>query len=343
MSKKPNDKSIVVAFGSLSTVPVAGAISPVPPNESPNTTVRPVARVGAGVIGATERTLSDLREERESLREKLARGTAVKLDPGLIDPSPFADRLADDSDADFAVFRKSIEEEGQKVPITVRPHPDIAGRFQIAYGHRRVRAALDLGREVDAIVKDLTDEELAVAQGIENSARQDLSWIERALFAFRLEAAAVKPRHIKAALAASDADLTRFRAVANAIPMDVIKAIGRAPKVGRSRWQSLAGAIVKDMDSVDRIRKTLPSGKVSTSDERFKLALIAALNTPARVPVEMRLEDPSGNVFGRAIFGSGEIRMKMDRTDADAFMAFIRRELPAMINRFIALKSDEER
>ena len=50
------------------------------------------------------------------------------------------------------------------------------------------------------ILTELTDAELVVAQGIENAARQDLSWIERALFVDRMDKAGIKPRDIRAAL-----------------------------------------------------------------------------------------------------------------------------------------------
>ena len=51
------------------------------------------------------------------------------------------------------------------------------GFYQVAYGHRRVRATAILGIKVRAIVRDLTDAELVIAQGQENNARQDLSFI----------------------------------------------------------------------------------------------------------------------------------------------------------------------
>ena len=113
----------------------------------------------------------------------------LRLDPALLDASPFQDRLPDDTNADLAALTTSIEQEGQKVPIQVRPHPSAPGRYQIAFGHRRWRVMSGLGRPVRALVLNLTDEQLAIAQGIENSARQDLTWIERALFAARMEKA----------------------------------------------------------------------------------------------------------------------------------------------------------
>ena len=81
-----------------------------------------------------------------------------------------------------------IREHGQQVPILVRPKPN--ERRPISRSPTVIvdlRAARDLGRNVRAVVRDLSDEQLVVAQGQENSARTDLTYIERARFAARLE------------------------------------------------------------------------------------------------------------------------------------------------------------
>ncbi|MGO4611618.1 ParB/RepB/Spo0J family partition protein, partial [Variovorax sp. 2RAF20] len=70
---------------------------------------------------------------------------------------------------------EQIREHGQQVPILVRPHPQAKGRYQVAYGHRRLAAAKKLGLSVRAVVRDLTDDQLVVSQGQENSARTNLS------------------------------------------------------------------------------------------------------------------------------------------------------------------------
>ena len=57
------------------------------------------------------------------------------------------------------------------------------GRYMVVFGHRRLQAAKLLGRKVRAVVKAMKDQEHVVAQGQENSARANLSFIEKALFA----------------------------------------------------------------------------------------------------------------------------------------------------------------
>jgi len=254
-NKRPSGRSILANFGSFSK-PETAPDSPSPPARADAPT-QPAARVGAGVIGATQRSLAELRGERDRLQALVDAGGGSELDPSSIDPSPFPDRLPDDSQVDFEALRKLVADEGQKVPIQVRRHPTVSGRYQVVYGHRRWRAALDLGIKVKATVVALSDSELVVAQGIENAARQDLSWIERALFAWRMDQAGIKARDIRAALSVDDPELARLRAVCRAVPVEVIEAIGRAPKAGRPRWVALATAIGEDSAALDRVRKTL--------------------------------------------------------------------------------------
>ena len=51
----------------------------------------------------------------------------------------------------------------------------------VVFGHRRLRAAKQLGRNVRAVVKEMKDREHVITQGQENSARANLSFIEKAI------------------------------------------------------------------------------------------------------------------------------------------------------------------
>lgn len=337
MSKKSAGKSIIANFGALSARPPEGE-----DNELQRSLAQPVARVGAGVIGATQRTLTDIREERDRLQALVAAGGGLELDPLLIDPSPFPDRLPDDNDADYEALKRLISEEGQKVPVQVRTHPRAPGRYQIVYGHRRWRAARDLGIKVRAILIELTDSELVVAQGIENAARQDLSWIERALFAWRMDEAGIKARDIRAALAVDDPELARLRSVCRAVPVEVIEAIGRAPKVGRPRWVELAAIVSSDPTAIDRIRETLSADKVSAlhSDDRFRRALIAIKRQHPPQPDQFDLKSPRGSIIGKASFAERSVKLTVGKSRADAFSAFIKDELPGLMEKFFAQEGE---
>ena len=128
------------------------------------------------------------------LEEQLRSGHAVvDLDPSTVDASFVPDRMAYSEEAHRELVQ-AIKAEGQIVPILVRPHTQEQGRFQVAYGHRRLRAVTELGIKVRAVVRELTDEQLVVAQGQENNARTNLSFIEKARFALQLRRARLPPR-----------------------------------------------------------------------------------------------------------------------------------------------------
>ena len=326
-------RSAVSIFGDLAEGDDSAAGKETPsPTEAPT---KPKRRK-ASVIGAAARTFSDIREEREKLLKSVAASQGVvHLAPDMIDPSPVADRLPDDDDVAFEALKATLDAEGQKLPILVRPHPTVDGRFQVVYGHRRTRALGELGRTVAAQVLEYSDRDLLVAQGIENANRQDLTWIEKALFAARMAAAGLKPRDVIAALGVDHSELSKYRAVTNALPTDVLEAIGRAPKAGRPRWRELAGA-VNGEDAVERVRAALTSGDVKSkpSDQRFGIAL-DALTKPAETSTRRRTrpERALGDV-AVARFGRSDVKIAIRPAHAESFKAFLEQELDALVERY---------
>ncbi len=289
--------------------------------------------MGAGVIGATQRTLTDIREERDRLLAQVESGGLIEVDPDTVDPSPLPDRLPDDDASAFEALKRSLAEEGQKVPVELRRHPGKPGRYQLVYGHRRWRAARELGIRLKAIVSDLDDRAMALAQGLENAARQDLSWIEKALFAWRMEAAGIRARDIRAALQVDDPELARFRSVCRALGPDLIALIGRAPKAGRPRWTELATAASAAPGRLDGLRNQLQALASVTSDQRFASALASfASESAAPARRTLALTGPGGARLGRASIGPSEITIKIEK-GADGFLAFLEGELPALTAR----------
>ena len=216
----------------------------------------------------------------KELEERLTSGqTIVELDTAVIDPSFVADRMAWNDDA-YQALRVAIEAEGQNSPILVRPHPKMAGRYQVAFGHRRLKVAQELGRPVKAIVRTLTDQELILAQGQENSARADLSFIERARFARRLEDMGYGREVIMSALAVDKAMVSRMISVTAKIPSVIIDAIGPAPGTGRDRWMDLANRFAEDGKGTacSALLESKPF-QDADSDARFMLILICVLSS----------------------------------------------------------------
>lgn len=247
--------------------------TPVVRNDRPIAGFVPAVR-NTPPVGGITRTLGNITgkiERAESLERQLAEGQMiVELDPEVIDSSFINDRLAIDSE-DLAHLADQVRQHGQQVPILVRPNPADKARYQVAYGHRRLAVARQLGRKVRAVVRDLTDEQLVVSQGQENNTRKDLSFIERALFASRLEDRNFSRDTIMAALGVDKTALSRMIAVVRQVPLELIVSIGAAPTFGRRRWLELMELLSVKGKSEEALSILAQDElKRLTSDQRFQ-------------------------------------------------------------------------
>lgn len=292
-------------------------------------------RIRSGAVRSLQDTFSNIERENEALRAQINAGQHVtELDPSQIDPSPFADRFSQDVDPSFDALKQSIAERGQEIPVLVRPHAEEAGRYQSAYGHRRVRAALALGRPVKAIVRPMSDDELIVAQGVENSAREDLSFIERALFALRLEQAGKDRSIVQQALAIDRAEASKLIAVAKAAPLSLIAAIGKAPKIGRGRWQDFAEAI-KDKAALKRATDAAARASQLDSDERFQRAFAAAKKTsPVKADRRQTIVDCAGSPLAHISADARHVKLLLAEPQGEAFARFLGERLPVLFDEF---------
>lgn len=251
-------------------------------------------RVLAGPVRSMSLSLDRMDQETRALNEALQNGERiVELDPELIDISFVRDRLEGKLTLQDELVL-SIEESGQEVPILVRKNPSSDGRFQVAYGHRRLAACRLLKRKVRAVVRPLSDDELVVAQGIENTARKDLSYIERATFALNLEGRGFGRDVVMKALSTDKTELSKMLSVAKGIPVEIINAIGAAPGAGRRRWMELA---VKLQDAALLKKATVavqkPAFSDLDSDQRFVRLLSELFKTAKKGDAEEAWAHPS--------------------------------------------------
>ncbi len=307
----------------------------------PQTPRNPVTSVvSQGAIGAVSRSIEQLKNqaaEAQRIQEQLTAGqTIIELDPADIDGAMIKDRLGVSSDVQDELER-SISEQGQQVPILVRPHPDTTGRYQVAYGHRRLQATLKLGLKVKAVVRPLSDEELVVAQGVENSARANLSFIERAVYAARLEDAGFNRVTIMAALSIDKTALSKLVAVPTRIPMALLVAIGPAPRIGRDRWLELADKIEKRKGAVSLIAIAQEPDFLSlSSDDRFERILrMASVPKAASSRQEAALwKDDAGKRIGRLLQKPSELVVSVSTKAEPGFADFVRQALPRLLQEF---------
>ncbi|MBD3787423.1 MAG: plasmid partitioning protein RepB [Sphingomonadales bacterium] len=296
------------------------AVQPPSPAPSVSTIDPDRPRYAKGAIGAISRSVADLQ----------ARALA-EIDPDLIDAGGVQDRLETD-DAEDAALRASIAEYGQQVPVLVRPHPAAEGRYQIVYGRRRVLALRDLGLPVKALVRALDDRDLLIAQGQENTARRDLSFIEKASFARQMVEAGYDRTIIGDTLTMDKTLISRLLSVADRIAPEIIAAIGAAPSVGRDRWLALAEAIESEERDAQEMIAMINLADARTSDARFEAAIAYAKGAKARRdrPAPQVIQSVNGVALAEAERRGGRLTIRMEKRLDRGFEDWLLQELPAL-------------
>lgn len=288
-----------------------------------------------GAVGKSLSEMSDRAKRAEEIERKLTTGQViVDLDPDLIDPSFVSDRMEIAPEA-LQSLREKIEAHGQLNPIMVRPHPDAPGRYQVAFGHRRLRAVKEIGRQVRAVVREMTDEELVIAQGQENHEREDLSYIEKCVFASRLEQRGFSRATIMSALSVYKSDLSNMLSVAK-IPEGIVEAIGPAPGTGRRGWIELASLVD---DHTVAINRAIQNADFATmdSDSRFKAVLTATKAAPDKASTEVWMS--KGKPLAKVTFGGNKVALSIDRKKSPEFADFVLTRLRDLYQEFEATRS----
>ncbi|WP_095204736.1 plasmid partitioning protein RepB [Mesorhizobium carmichaelinearum] len=261
-------------------------------NSIPSTPATSVGALGRrGAFGMMSRAADEMAAKvaaAEEIEKQLLSGTRIiALDPDQLEASFVVDRLEDNDDSSLKELIQAIGERGQDSPILVRPVPESEGRYQIVFGHRRAKAAKALGIKVNAAIKQLSDREHVIAQGQENTARADLSFIERALFARKL-AQQFDNTTIMSALAINKTVLSKLQSVTTNIPEAVIYKIGAAREVGRDRWYELS--VLFKSSSIDGLEQLLEQDNFekAVSDDRFLMVFNLAKKHRRTVPANQQ-------------------------------------------------------
>lgn len=293
-------------------------------------------------MGLSLGSLSQDAEEAKRLREVLAAGEQViEIDTATLERSPYLDRLSEgaENDEDFVTLKRSISENGQQVPILVRPHPDeekaARGIYQIAYGHRRAQAARELGKPVRAVVRRLDDSALVLAQGKENAERRGLSFIERAFFARTLLDHGFDRNTAMAALAVHKSEMSRLVQVTDSVPRAIVRAIGPAPKAGRPRWMALGELLEKDAAGLAQDEITSQGFRDADSDTRFQ-RLFDRLNQSARgrsggtraAPKPRPIKDGEGRTIAGLEKAKKAMRLTIPDSAGAGFADYVAQNLP---------------
>lgn len=294
---------------------------------SSNTSTDRPLKTSAPALGALQGSLASIRE----------------IDPSLIDDWGPKDRLdeftavnAEDDDEGFEALKNSIRDGGQQVPILVRRSKSAEGRFEAIYGRRRLKACRELGIKVRANVQDIDDATALLAKGLENAARRNLSFYEKARFAEAIQAAGHESATVRQVLNLSASGHSHLTKVTQNVPTRVGDLIGAAPKSGRPRWTDLAELFLERkltekvaLDLLTKISATL------TSDERLDALIKEASKRGTKVSNGPREIVPMDGVVIKAGRGSVSLSVKKSGTSAD-FANWLEDNLEDIIKRSYA-------
>lgn len=225
--------------------------------------------------------------------------TYQEIDVDQIQDSRIRDRIDVNEDLDSLI--DSIRENGQQIPILVRVAQSGDKAYEIVVGRRRLAATRRLGRpRIKAFVSKMDDREAFVAQGIENSARLETSYIERARAAAQGLEAGYEQKDIAEFLSISRTLINFMVKSYQALGEDLVLAIGPARGIGRRNWDKLIAEMEQHGVTAKAAAK-LVDLEVDASVERFH-ALLKAVQAgggrrpPSPAPGPARREFLSGRV-----------------------------------------------
>lgn len=292
-------KSLQEMSGIASTIARSGAKS-----------VDKVAKTSAPALGALQGSLAAIRE----------------IDPDLIDDWGPTDRLdeftavnSEDDGEGFDSLKNSIQDGGQQVPILVRK-AKTEGRYEAIYGRRRLRACRELGIKVRANVQDIDDQTALLAKGLENAARRNLSFYEKARFAEAILEAGHTTSTVRQVLSLSASGLSHLMKVTQNVPVKVGDRIGAAPKSGRPKWTALGELFIsKKLTEEAAVSFLQACGNEKSSDDRLDALLKEASKRGARQSNGSSEVTPVEGVTIKT--GRGSVSMSVKKSGANAKFA----------------------
>jgi ParB family chromosome partitioning protein len=284
-------------------------------------------------------------QERSELAERLLRdgGQIFEIDPHEIADSAIPDRFSSAYDrASLTELTASMSEYGQSTPGLVRSLQGAAKPFQIVFGRRRLAAAKILGIKFKAIVRDLNDEDAVILQGEENSNRNDLTFVERCLFAHSQEIAGFGRDVISKSLSTGKSHISEMIRLATALPREMVLEIGPAPGIGRRRWfefESRWNSCEERRDALRRLLDTIVA-EGRSSDERFN-ALFDALaedngsSSANRGSIQLVSR---GVMLGELKHGKTGSTITFARSVTPEFVNFVANQIESLHEQFVDLE-----
>jgi len=266
----------------------------------------------------------------------------IQLDQ--IQSSRIEDRIDVNEGLDELV--ENIAKNGQQIPVIVR----IVNQdkpYEIVAGRRRLAALRKLGRDtVKGYITRMSDKEAFIAQGIENSARMETSFIERARTAVKASDAGFTQGEIAEFLSITQALISQMVRTYKFFGEDCVMAIGAARGIGRRKWENLM-SICKDLEVSPGNLLPIIDNSIVESSERFedlvsklqaKAADVQKAPSPTVRAAQTRKAKQTSKSYLDGSYASQrktrQLLIKADKSADEGLLDYISDRLPDLIEDF---------
>ena len=148
----------------------------------------------------------------------------TKMSTDLIIRWDLKDRPSNEM-GDIESLAKSFKDVGQQQPCIVRPSKEFSGKYELIAGERRFEAAKIANLNLQVVIKDLSDNEAALIQAVENEKRDSLSDYARGMsYADKIEKGIITQNDLTKILGISKQQVSRLLSFSK-IPEPIFKAI----------------------------------------------------------------------------------------------------------------------
>jgi len=261
-----------------------------------------------------EKVEVSVRTDKPIKTEKPAKATrtfTVRMIPaGKIEPWAYTNRPESEF-GDWDSFVESISKNGVEVPIIVRPAPKAKDRYEVIAGRRRWKACLELGIDVPADIRDLTDREAAVIQELENDERSDVSdWADALNYKRLLDNGVFKNQTALAVTLNIDRRRINDLMAYTRIDDRIIAAIGHLSNVSKNNALILASIpdadVKKVLPIIEKEAEAIREGKVA----KRKLTELLSVRTDNPATTIIKVKGVESHSIRRDTNGTAVISLR---------------------------------
>lgn len=305
----------------------------------------PAVPIAKAIENQHRNAMVELKVLEATIEQQKAQGLLIEeIDPALADPSPYWDRdLRLLEDRSFAEFVDDVRRNGQQSPALVRPHPTDVGRFEVCFGHRRLFACKSLGMGLRAVVRPLTEAQMAGAAYSENAHREGVSTLEqsRALAKYVARGVFATKQALADALNVSRSHVSNLTSYAE-IPDRVLEALGDWRKC---TFRDAKNLMKTTREPARREQMLDAAERLITGDPQlgFHARLTVLLGKKPAASTEAEdLRDETGRVVAERKRGKRSTAIAFAASQDEGLADFVWARMPALIEEFLRQQDNEK-